>query len=218
MSNKEVYFEDVVNLGTLFIEHVFLEFEYEPIFFTCSDNNNNLYICLCSEIRGEQRWIVSKTSIENIQMMLEQKMDMASALNNSSRIVKIVRDRNGTESSEELSIDDIDELDLPERGTMLRCNSSHAMNYLLNKSFEKLSLTLGNMTSNYVNEMLEKCASKLDNILQGLSDNIEEYTSYILNDKENQFFEYRSTETQYYLDKEEHKDIKQIDDKYFMAA
>ena len=49
MSN--LYFDNVVQVGQLYLEYVFFEFESEPILFTCHDQLNQTYLCLCSDIR-----------------------------------------------------------------------------------------------------------------------------------------------------------------------
>ena len=44
--NKILYFENVTNVGNLYLQHIFNTFEYEPILFVCSDDYNNLYFCI----------------------------------------------------------------------------------------------------------------------------------------------------------------------------
>ena len=58
----ELYFEHVITIGNLYLEHIFLQFEMEPVFFTCVDEKDNLFICLCSDIRGGQKWVISESS------------------------------------------------------------------------------------------------------------------------------------------------------------
>ena len=41
MSN--LYFDNVVQVGQLYLEYVFFEFESEPILFTCHDQLNQTY-------------------------------------------------------------------------------------------------------------------------------------------------------------------------------
>ena len=60
MKNDSAYFKNIFHIGDMYLDHVFFEFEYEPIIFTCTDSNNSLYLCLCSEIRYVQRWIITK--------------------------------------------------------------------------------------------------------------------------------------------------------------
>ena len=58
MSN--LYFNNVEKVGQLYLEYVFFEFESEPILFICHDQLNQTYLCLCSDIRHGQKWIITK--------------------------------------------------------------------------------------------------------------------------------------------------------------
>ena len=58
MRMSNIYFDNVARIGKLYLEYVFYEFENEPILFLCSDEEKKLYICLCSDIRYGQKWIV----------------------------------------------------------------------------------------------------------------------------------------------------------------
>lgn len=62
MKIGDIYFSQVDGVGALYLRHVFVEFEGEPVLFLCSDTNENMYLCLCSEMRSEQRWLIAKSS------------------------------------------------------------------------------------------------------------------------------------------------------------
>ena len=44
---NELYFDGVKNIGRMYLEYIFLEFEMNPILFTCVDDKGKLYLCLC---------------------------------------------------------------------------------------------------------------------------------------------------------------------------
>lgn len=115
MSN--VYFENVEQIGSLYMEHIFFEFENEPILFACRDDVNKLYLCLCSEIRAGQRWIVARTDIETINSLIDKKMDIKSAFLNVINVIIIDMDLDGNEESRVVESGAIDKLDLPKEGT-----------------------------------------------------------------------------------------------------
>ncbi len=59
---NELFFENVSGVGNLYLDYVFDEFNGEPILFMCKNSVGGLYLCLCSEIRYEQRWVIIKCS------------------------------------------------------------------------------------------------------------------------------------------------------------
>lgn len=75
---NNVYFENIDQVGKLYLEYVFYEFEYEPILFLCTDKNKNLYLCLCSEIRYEQKWIITKCNMDILKLLLNKEVNYPS--------------------------------------------------------------------------------------------------------------------------------------------
>lgn len=65
-------------------------------------------------------------------------IDVATAFLMTSDVIVIDMDLQGNETSRLVKRDDIDELDLPEKGTYIRCNKEKAMDYLWNKEYEFL--------------------------------------------------------------------------------
>lgn len=137
MSNN-VYFEDVIGIGDLFLEYIFFEFESEPILFTCVDREKNLYLCLCSEIRYGQKWLITKCNMNTLRAVIEERIDVASAFFRNPFVVSICMDLQGVEESYIIEKSKIDELDLPKPGTYIKCNREKAQGYLWNKEAEEL--------------------------------------------------------------------------------
>lgn len=138
--NDAPYFRNLKSVGNLYLSHVFLSFENEPIIFICTDNYRNLYLCLCSEIRNEQRWIISKCSLECIKSLIYKKIEIASVFLNSDLLLQVILDITGAESNEIISVSDLDRLDLPEDGVYLKCDIDAADDFL-KKVVETLILT-----------------------------------------------------------------------------
>lgn len=173
----ELYFENIEEIGNLYLEHVFLEFEKEPILMTCVDDRKQLYLCLCAEIRGEQRWIVSSCSVATLAELVEGKIDIASALCVPEQLVMVTRDLQGMESSIIIKTDEVDRLDLPKDGTLLKCNQTAAKAYLMNKRLLELSFRLSEtIDSTYYGEKMMSYSIMFSPIAQVLNDN---YTAYV---------------------------------------
>ena len=142
---NNLYFENVCSIGNLYLEYVFLEYEEEPVYFTCIDEKNQIYLCLCSEIRGGQRWIISESNTAILEDLIEQRIDMADALCHFDEVVVLESDIEGNETGHLLKTTEIDELDLPKRGTMLRCNAREASLYIFSKRVEAYTVKLQEM-------------------------------------------------------------------------
>ena len=139
---NDAYFDNVNNIGKLYIEYVFYEFESEPILFTCVDEKQDLYLCLCCEIRYKQRWIIIRCNIALLKSLVKEELDVASVFLSAANIIAIDMDINGEEKSSFISQNEIDRLDLPEDGTYLKCNTVYALNYLWNKEWKSIYQSL----------------------------------------------------------------------------
>lgn len=135
---NNIYFDNVIQVGRLYLEHIFYEFESEPILFSCVDEGKNIYLCLCSEIRYGQRWIITKCSISTLKALIEEEIDIASAFLINPSVIAIDMDLQGHENSCIIENDKIDRLDLPKEGTYIRCDKEKAKDYLWNKEWEIL--------------------------------------------------------------------------------
>lgn len=137
MSN--LYFNNVEKVGQLYLEYVFFEFESEPILFICHDQLNQTYLCLCSDIRYGQKWIITRCDTKILRALIIAEIDIVTAFLKQQKAIVIDMDMKGTEKSYEINTKEIDPLDLPKPGTFIRCNKKKAQNYLLqleNKSSE----------------------------------------------------------------------------------
>ena len=131
MSN--LYFDNVVQVGQLYLEYVFFEFESEPILFTCHDQLNQTYLCLCSDIRYGPKWIITKCNTKILRALITAEIDIVTAFLKQQKAIVVVMDMNGEEESYEINTKEINPLDLPKPGTFIRCNKAKAQNYLLQK-------------------------------------------------------------------------------------
>lgn len=134
---REIYFENINGVGKLYLEHIFYEFESEPILFVCSDDNDNIYLCLCLEIRYIQKWIVSKCSINILKKLIDEKLDVASSFFENSEVIVIETDLDGNEKNYCIDTEKIDSLDLPKEGTYIKCDKEKARDYLWRIELDK---------------------------------------------------------------------------------
>ena len=72
MNYPKPYFSDIPGVGCLDIDYIFFEAEC-PILFTCIDLEENLYLCICCDIRDEQRWIISPTTADKLIKLIKNK-------------------------------------------------------------------------------------------------------------------------------------------------
>lgn len=76
------YFKNVPDIGDLKIKEVFVENGY-PILFTCSSDNNDLFLCLCREIYGEQKWVISQVNDSLLHEMETGKISVYNVFKNN---------------------------------------------------------------------------------------------------------------------------------------
>lgn len=142
MKSRKVYFENVPNIGDLKIDEVFFDFEYVPILFSCIDNNNNLYLCVCAEIRKTQQWVISPISSKLLIEMLQDKITIFQAFElsyNSKIFAEYSKDSGITYKS--IEFQGLDLLLLPEKDEYLEDEESF-VEYInsLNDNYQTISL------------------------------------------------------------------------------
>lgn len=115
-------FENVQGVGSLYLASVLYEFEREPILFICKDAAGSMYFCVCTEIRGFQRWLVAPVTVHTFRKLISNELEIAAFFSNSLVVHTITRDNDGPEYDIQVCGTDLDESDLPEKGTLLRRN------------------------------------------------------------------------------------------------
>lgn len=174
-----LYFDNVVQIGKMYLEHVFYGFESEPILFTCTDEAQKLYLCLCSDIRYGQKWIIVECSIMKLKELIEEETDIASVFLSASHVIAINMDLQGNESSAVIERDQIDRLDLPKEGTYIRCDKQKAANYLWNKEREAFYNHLQSMlnTSAVIGRRVQSYTAVISETIDLLGRQMEVYSN-----------------------------------------
>lgn len=129
------YFTDIAGVGDLYLDYVFFEFEEEPILFVCSDSEGLLYLCVCTEIRYEQDWIITLVDKVQLEEMIKQKKDIRSAFIESKNIILINMDIDGVESSKVVNYEKVNPVELPDEGVYIQCDIHKAIDYLKEQKF-----------------------------------------------------------------------------------
>lgn len=130
MINGKLYFENVSSIGNLYLDHCFIEFEEEPILFVCKDKERNLYLCLCSDVRVIQKWIISKIDLKTLTKMVNKEIDLLTALTQNKKVIVVVQNIYNHEHNELVCTCKLNELDLPQKGVLLRCDLFAANKYI----------------------------------------------------------------------------------------
>lgn len=114
MSN--VIFNNVPNIGDLYINKVLLEYELEPVIFVCKDSYNNFFLCICDDFIDVKRsWIAIKIPVEDLLDVINDKITLLSAFKKSENktiIIDYYPDKK-TYDYHMMNFSDIDENELP---------------------------------------------------------------------------------------------------------
>lgn len=127
---EKAYFENIKNIGDLYLDFVINEYENEPILFTLKSDFGDLYLCLCSEIRNEYRWLLAQTNTENLDKLLSKQIDIHDILCANEKVVLITCGDDDNVKNKEILVSEIDELDIPEKGVFLRCSEELFCEYI----------------------------------------------------------------------------------------
>lgn len=117
---NDLCFENIKKIGNLYLIQILLEFENEPILFLWHDENQKKYLCLCSEIRKEQKWIIVECKQKALSELLSKEIDIRTAFLKERELTIVKKDLVGKEKSFVINQNQIDELDLPKEGTYLK--------------------------------------------------------------------------------------------------
>lgn len=129
---NEAYFEKLNFLGDLYLEKTLFYFE-EPILFVClSENKKQRYLCLCSEVRSLQRWIISLINIPTIVKLIQNEITVFDAFQSGEATKYIVEWANDypAETIRQCNLDAMDLLDLPKESTRLKVSNGEFNDYI----------------------------------------------------------------------------------------
>ena len=120
---KNVYFSALNELGDLYLEYIFLEFEQEPILFICKDIQGNMYFCLCSDMLDGYVWVLAECSMQSLKELIDKKKSLLEFFRQKESLFRIQNNQE-TDLCEKTTPDKIDPLELPEQEVYLEWNQS----------------------------------------------------------------------------------------------
>lgn len=106
--------------GQLFIDQVLFE-SYIPIIFTCKDESDNIFICVCCQNNSDgNRWLIGKTNPKTIIKLLKDEISLRQMLQSlcSERIMVFYKNGKFHEDTSEAVWSD-DSLFLPKNDSFL---------------------------------------------------------------------------------------------------
>lgn len=158
MNLPKPYFKDIKGVGSLDIEYIIFEAGY-PVMFTCTDKFNDLYLCLCCDIRNEQRWIISRTNPDIVKDMLSDKISLYDSLKSPYSKNHIVKwsYKAQKEESYEVDFSDIDELDLPVRDEYIEAEDDEFKEYIDRLITRKNNYEVTEVKINTIKARVMKC-------------------------------------------------------------
>lgn len=93
-----------------------IEYDYEPILMVLRDDYQNLFLGLCSELRGMRRWIVALTNGQVLRGLLDFKYAINEALKALSNTAYVIERRGSEYRFERVPFSQVNPLYLAEEG------------------------------------------------------------------------------------------------------
>lgn len=111
------YFKNVPKIGNLILDYIFVENGY-PILFVCKTEENDLYICLCREIYGRQKWVISEINLNILEKLIQNKISVYDAFKKHEGKAALIfwsREKTSEDYTVFSSCKDIEDKDLPDK-------------------------------------------------------------------------------------------------------
>ncbi|MDV0447518.1 hypothetical protein MsAg5_14180 [Methanosarcinaceae archaeon Ag5] len=140
---KEVYFS-VPETGSLYLDEVLVQIDAVALLFTCRDEQNRPYLCVCTD-SYEPGYVVVLTTPEILIQMLNNEIPMYDAfLQSPDGIAFKIEEKDSLENDivASVSIHDVSEKDLPLRNAFFEIHTKSITDYIfrLQEGFENESL------------------------------------------------------------------------------
>lgn len=107
-----VYFENIPQIGILYLEKELFSFENIPIVFVCVDKKNNRYLCICDDVIEEESWIIVQISDHELLDVIKDNTTVLSAFKDKN-LITASRKMGGTTTYTLTNYKDMNPDDLP---------------------------------------------------------------------------------------------------------
>lgn len=108
----ELYFQNVPNVDSLFMEQILFSYENIPIVFVCTDKSNFRYLCVCDDIIEEEAWLIVKINNLKLLEILNDDSTVLSAFM-GKKVIIAHRDSYHNTQYDIMNYNDINNDDLP---------------------------------------------------------------------------------------------------------
>jgi hypothetical protein len=167
--NYEPYIKAIGKRPDLYYAFSLFNYEGLPVVFICLSRINEEYLCVCTESRTCQRWIITKSSTLDILSVVMKEITIYEALKRGDEkkfIVDYTFD--GEYKQREAYFHEIDSVDLPDEKTYLWASESEAksnilkLDWLQNSGF--MERTARNATGSQINKRFIYYTTEYDKI------------------------------------------------------
>ena len=131
MKISNPYFLDIPEYGDLTMEYIIVEYSH-PILFVLLDEIGHRYLCVCCDIRTEQRWIVNRIKCEDLLKLFSNDLSLEDAfkIGEHKKVVAVRNYQNKRESYRLVDFGEIDNDDLPVPGEFLDAEEGEYEEYI----------------------------------------------------------------------------------------
>lgn len=112
-------FNDLPNIGNLYLKKILFEFEGMPILFVCTGENKEYYLCLCTDSIIELKWLITKVNPSLLIELIEDKISVYNAFEKSNNEITIVQKKEVGFKARRYIFSDISEDELPDKNEKL---------------------------------------------------------------------------------------------------
>lgn len=108
-------FNNLSNIGDLYLKRVLFEFEGMPILFVCTRKDTEYFLCLCTDSIIEFKWLITQIKPSLLIELIEDKISVYEAFEKSNSEVAIVKREENGFSTKSYKFSDISEDELPDK-------------------------------------------------------------------------------------------------------
>lgn len=166
MKINDLFFSNVPTYGDLYLDAILLEDVYIVVSIL-KNKKGKYFICICCEVRTEQRWIISPISKIEVQEFLTNKVPAKMFFKQGEKIMVVRNYETKTESFSLLMANEIDENYLPSDDSYLDAEPGEWDEYLesISKCIlknDETSTSLLSLKSILLDEIVEHDKSQED--------------------------------------------------------
>lgn len=166
----EKYFENVENVGDLYLEKTFVQFEDENILFVCRTKSGERYLGVCYEVRLALKWILCKISNGELVQILQRNITIRECFERKEVLLHIIYTGN-SEQSQWLNQKSVDRRILPDIDYQLKYNDAEKDPYYWEICMEMLSEVKKQIDSMLIK--MELSTEDIENDIIKYNDNFE---------------------------------------------